>query len=283
MIAAHLVLVGASILTNAQRAGIVEGSLPDLEAGLKGGRVDEGELTGRLVEFVSGDPKGASAELSTLLDLLEEWYERGLQQWVYLLFSDTRIGRVCAETLRNYLMNVSGERYGGRVAVEMVRVEGLGDPERFEDGLARLFSTITEIIRARKGEGDRVFVHATGGFKPETAMAILAANSPGTGAPVFYVHEHFKRVVRIPAMPVRFRKWGKLTELIGSLVDIGPAARDALEGRYGKDAVRQAVRLGWAEEKEERVYPTETAKVLWRQTEEVWRQKKQESKKPDAS
>ncbi len=50
-----------------------------------------------------------------------------------------------------------------------------------------------------------MFVHATGG-RPETAIAILAANSPGMGAPVFYVHERFRKVIRIPAVTVRFRR-----------------------------------------------------------------------------
>ncbi len=267
---AHVVLVGASIVTNAQRAGLLRESLTELEENLLCGGADLEELAGVLLDFVAGNPKDASAELNTFLDLLSEEYGKGRQQWVYLLFSDTKIGELCSTVLKGYLVRLSAEKYGGRISVEALKVNGLGHPEGFTNGLATLFKTITSIIRQHKREGDSVFVHATGGFKPETAIAILAANSPGTGAPVFYVHEHFRRVIRIPAMPIRFRKWEQLTDLIGQLVVVGSAAREALEKKYGKKTVDHAIRLGWAEEKEGEVRPTETGKVLWKQTEGVW-------------
>lgn len=41
---AHVVLIGASIVTNAQRAGLLQVSLPDLERNLSCGEVDLDEL-----------------------------------------------------------------------------------------------------------------------------------------------------------------------------------------------------------------------------------------------
>ncbi|MEM2713368.1 MAG: putative CRISPR-associated protein [Candidatus Jordarchaeales archaeon] len=267
---AHVVLVGASIITNAQRAGVVGGTLPELERMLADGRMDKAELVGRLASFVLTNPKDASAELNTFLDLVADGYEAGMQQWIYLLFSDTMIGEVCAEVLKSCLEEILVKEYGGRGAVSAVKVPGLGKPDTFCDGLANLFSAITGLIRRHRREGDRVYVHATGGFKPEAAIAVLAANSPGTGAPVFYVHEHFRKVIRIPAMPIKFRRWEELTSLIGNLAVVGSVAKKALESRYGKRTVEHVIRLGWAEEKEGEVYPTEVGKVLWNCTEKVW-------------
>ncbi|MEM1659264.1 MAG: putative CRISPR-associated protein [Candidatus Jordarchaeales archaeon] len=271
---AHVVLVGASIVTNAQRVGVISAALPEVEKMLADGRLSKEELVDKLVDFVLKNPRDASAELNTIFDLLVEGYESKMQQWVYLLFSDTMIGEVCSEVLKLCLEKLSSEEYGGRVSVKTAKVLGLGKPDTFNDGLANLFNMITNIIRYHKEEGDRVYVHATGGFKPEAAIAILAANSPGTGAPVFYVHEHFRKVIRIPAMPVKFRKWENLTSLIGGLVTVGSTARTALERQYGKKTVDHAIRLGWAEEKEGEVYPTEMGKVLWKSVEDFWGSKK---------
>ncbi|MEM4447733.1 MAG: putative CRISPR-associated protein [Candidatus Jordarchaeales archaeon] len=271
---AHVVLVGASIVTNAQRVGVISAALPEVEKMLADGRLSKEELVDKLVDFVLKNPRDASAELNTIFDLLVEGYESKMQQWVYLLFSDTMIGEVCSEVLKLCLEKLSSEEYGGRVSVKTAKVLGLGKPDTFNDGLANLFSMITNIIRYHKEEGDRVYVHATGGFKPEAAIAILAANSPGTGAPVFYVHEHFRKVIRIPAMPVKFRRWENLTSLIGGLVTVGSTARTALERQYGKKIVDHAIRLGWAEEKEGEVYPTEMGKVLWKSVEDFWGSKK---------
>ncbi|MEM4949630.1 MAG: putative CRISPR-associated protein [Candidatus Jordarchaeales archaeon] len=271
---AHVVLVGASIVTNAQRVGVISAALPEVEKMLADGRLSKEELVDKLVDFVLKNPRDASAELNTIFDLLVEGYESKMQQWVYLLFSDTMIGEVCSEVLKLCLEKLSSEEYGGRVSVKTAKVLGLGKPDTFNDGLANLFNMITNIIRYHKEEGDRVYVHATGGFKPEAAIAILAANSPGTGAPVFYVHEHFRKVIRIPAMPVKFRRWENLTSLIGGLVTVGSTARTALERQYGKKTVDHAIRLGWAEEKEGEVYPTEMGKVLWKSVEDFWGSKK---------
>lgn len=271
---AHVVLVGASIVTNAQRVGVISAALPEVEKMLADGRLSKEEFVDKLVGFVLKNPRDASAELNTIFDLLVEGYESKMQQWVYLLFSDTMIGEVCSEVLKLCLEKLSSEEYGGRVSVKTAKVLGLGRPDTFNDGLANLFNMITNIIRYHKKEGDRVYVHATGGFKPEAAIAILAANSPGTGAPVFYVHEHFRKVIRIPAMPVKFRRWENLTSLIGGLVTVGSTARSALERQYGKKTVDHAIRLGWAEEKEGEVYPTEMGKVLWKSVEDFWGSKK---------
>lgn len=262
---AHIILVGASIALNARREGIISLDLPELEVALREGAESREGLLPQLLDFVSRDPKSASAELNTCLDLMFEGYWRGRQQWVYLLSSDTEVGRLCASVLQEYLRSLSSKEFNQRMMVyKPIEVEQLGSPDKFGDGLGNLFRIVVGYIRSHKRMGDVVFVHATGGFKPETAIAILAANSPGAGAPVFYVHEHFRKVVRIPAMPVKFRRWERFARLMDNLLAFGPASRLALEESFGREATNEAIRLGWADEKEGYVHLTEMGKLLWK-------------------
>lgn len=262
---AHIILVGASIVQNAYRNGIIERGIPGLEEILKEGLKEKERLLNKLISFVSRDPKGASAEINTCLDLLLDGYERRKQQWVYLLSSDTEVGRLCARVLREYFTSLSRERLNGQMAVyDPIEVDGLGDPERFGDGLANLYSIIINHIKYHKRLGNIVFIHATGGFKPETAIALLAANSPRGGAPVFYIHEHFQRVIRIPAIPVKFRGRKGFEGLMSALVSMGKTRKQPLKESFGEDTVEEAIRLGWIDEEREYLRPTKMGKLLWK-------------------
>jgi len=143
-------------------------------------------------------------------------------------------------------------------------IPSLGDPNRFNDGLANLFERIVEIISYHKGQGDSVFVHATGGFKPEAAIAVLAANMPATGAPVFYMHEHFNQLIRIPAMSITFRRWRMFPELLDHLMEVERMSREACIKTYGRRIVNEGIRLGWIEEEDGFLKLTAFGKLLWR-------------------
>ena len=258
-------MVGASIVVNAYKEGVIGLGLLQLETALAKGEEDREHLLSQLLGFVSKDPEKASAELNTCLGLMRDGYQRGKQQWAYLLSSDTEVGRLCGLVLRDYLEAFSRGELGGRMGIhEPIEVRHLGEQDKFGDGLGNLFKTIVDLIKQHKRRGDVTFIHATGGFKPETAIAMLAANSPEAGAPVFYVHEHFRKVIRIPAMPVRLRKWKEFSGLMSTLLGMGASGRRALEGKFGRGAVDEAIRLGWADEERGYLRPTEMGKFLWR-------------------
>jgi len=262
---AHVILVGASIVANALRDGLIELSLPRLEEELSKNDVLRAEFSRILLEYVERDCRRASAELNTCIDLIMRGHAGGRQQWCYLLSSDTNIGRLCNDVLAAYLRRLSSERLDGRLAVlDPIIIPSLGDPNRFNDGLANLFERIVEIISYHKGQGDSVFVHATGGFKPEAAIAVLAANMPATGAPVFYMHEHFNQLIRIPAMPITFRRWRMFPELLDHLMEVERMSREACIKTYGRRIVNEGIRLGWIEEEDGFLKLTAFGKLLWR-------------------
>lgn len=261
---AHILLVGASIVTNAIREEIITANLRDLEEELGKDPILLDNLVEKLSIFVEQDCKKASAELNTCIDLLIEGYRNDKQQWCYLLSSETNIGRLCSEVLSRYLRKFSSSRLDGRLAVlDPIFVPHLGKPERFNDGLANLFEKIVEIISYHKRVGDVAFVHATGGYKPETAIAILAANSPGAGAPTFYIHEHLNQLIRIPALPIAFRRWKKFSDMMSTLLKVEKTSKEKYTRMYGRRVVEEAVRLGWIVEEDGFIRLTSFGKLLW--------------------
>lgn len=265
----HLVTVGASIAQNALKKGIPilkESGISDLrrlEEELSEGAIDFEKFLGELLRLLLKDPRSMSAELNTSLDLLRSGFELRKSQLVYLFHTDTWVGRVCGEALYRFFEEVSKRDFNGLIVCQKpIEVKGLGSHEHFREGLANLLEAIAERISRHKKIGDAVFVHATGGFKPESAIALLAANLPGLGAPVFYIHEHFGEVVRIPAIPLSPRLRKAFEELMNRVLQI-PRIRRQLDEEYGRDLVEEAIRLGWLDQQEDYVVATAMGKLLW--------------------
>ena len=267
----HLITVGASIAQNALRMGVGSlgeldvGDLGGLEEALGSGVLSLEELAEELFKVVLESPKAMSAELNTCLDVLREGFELRRVQLIYLFHTDTWIGRLCGGVLYRFFEEVSVRDFDGLVACqEPVEVEGLGDSRRFREGLANLLGLIAEYIASFKKMGDRVLIHATGGFKPESAMALLAANLPGLGAPVLYIHEYFREVVRIPAIPLSPRLERVFGGLMDRVLQVDRAYRGQLEREFGGDLVDEAIKLGWLIEDGEYIKPSRMGVLIWR-------------------
>jgi putative CRISPR-associated protein (TIGR02619 family) len=240
----HIVTVGVSTLQNARR-----------ELGREPSEED-------LLSLVQKDPRKASAELNTLLPIIEE--KSVDQHRVYLLHSDTAEGRFCASVLKQFLSGL-----GLRLHVESVEIKDLGNSETFTKGLANLLEQVVRLIRNHYAEGDRVFIHASGGFKPETAMAILAANLPGSGAPVFYVHESFRKVIRLPALPIWPRRRERFIRFMEHMCRVREVPSPQLERMFMKETVEEAKRLGWVEQDGDRIRLTPMGLLLWERFEKL--------------
>ncbi|MBI4864960.1 MAG: putative CRISPR-associated protein [Candidatus Riflebacteria bacterium] len=148
------------------------------------------------------NPVKASAELNTLHRIREEG-DLGSGDRVTLVHTETDDGHFCAVALFEHLETV-GRAHGIR-EVRLRAVDGLThDPMDFgRHGLRSLARVLFDLVR-----DDRIrsrptcataFV-ATGGFKPESAYCALVGAL--TRSTVYYVHERFARLVRIPPLPV---------------------------------------------------------------------------------
>lgn len=204
----HIVLVGTSVLRNALRrleAGSVGGCVaPEecrevLAACADPSRLDRGrcrEGIGACMEFlrcmVEQDPAGMSAELNAMDWVLGSGCS-GVSG-VVLLASDTPEGEAAARVLDEYL---STRGCPSRVRV----VRGLGSDAGFWPGLVELARVVAEEARGAYAMGHFIYLNATGGFKPESGFAVLAATAV---APVsaYYKHEAMKETVLLPMIPV---------------------------------------------------------------------------------
>jgi len=193
----HLATVGASLISNASRnwesvKPILDGlTIDGIERKLGSGEINRNHLHKELVEFLRKEGERASAEIASMSKFLKN----GDIDFIYLMYTDTNVGDVCSRALETYLR-------GERVGVQRIPVEGYANEETFtREGLGNLARNVWEIINRHKS--DRVYVCATGGFKPETSIITLIANIKGI--PVYYRHETFRAHVAIPGLPITWR------------------------------------------------------------------------------
>ena len=225
----HLVLVGTSLLRNAYRVlsrgepGGCEAPSGCLEllqvCGGDPRARDEAECCRRLSGgeardcvaavacLLDRDPYGMSAELNAMDWVLRRGCE-GVDR-VVLYASDTPEGRLAAEMLAAWLRPACR---GAEVEAKTVR--GLGR-QPFWGGLVELAVTLARDAREAYLGDKLVYINATGGFKPESAAALLAAQAVAPVHP-YYKHEAMRETVVLPYIPLALDR-GRLRALRGKL------------------------------------------------------------------
>ena len=199
----HLFTVGVSILQNFGRSELgkeLRGSdgwyrlppdSPEQQKFMSWARRGE-RVFDAVLKFVDEDPRKASAELNAFYKF--ESLRGVAEREVALLATDTGTGLFCARVIEVHL-----ESRGYRVREPIVvRAFGLGY-DFFEEALASLMDTIAKTVS--RG-GYKVYLNATGGFKPETTFAVIAALLHGVRG-IYYIHESFQDVVILPAPPLQ--------------------------------------------------------------------------------
>ena len=134
----------------------------------------------------------ASAETNTLQAI-------GVQDSDHLLFlhSDTPEGRFCSERLQHFYANVVKCR---DVSGRSLTALGYAHASFSQKGLKVLVQeAIKAVNQARKQALDPVFC-ATGGFKVEIAFLNLLGAL--LEVEVYYIHEQFREIVRLPRLPL---------------------------------------------------------------------------------
>ena len=202
---ALVVSVGTSLLTNfRQQAG-----------------TDQTPAAATLVAYLDEMGTGlASAESNSLEQLALLDGDRLI--WLH---SDTSEGRLCAEALQaRYL------RDGWRG--ELRQIGGLGYHERSfaERGLASLVAATFQAIDSARRRGEVVEICATGGFKAEIAYLNLVGAL--SGVPVHYIHDRFRELVTLPALPLRWNSdWVAAHASFFAWIDEEPRDSASVDGR----------------------------------------------------
>ena len=155
-----------------------------------------------LLDYIKANSSRASAELTTLELFLSYSNLSYNDVRIYLYRSDTSVGLLITNVLEHYLQ-------GKGSIVETIEVKGFGTAKTLDEFQEGMVDLMTKIIRITKGikannSRDKVYVLASGGFKPETTAAVIAALLAEVDG-IYYVYEYNRELVRIPAIPLAIR------------------------------------------------------------------------------
>jgi putative CRISPR-associated protein (TIGR02619 family) len=157
------------------------------------------EVFQALLDYIKADSIKASAELNTLELFLRQHNLLYNDVKIYLYRSDTSVGLLIANVLEHYLQEKGS-------IVSTIEVKGFGTAKtlaEFQEGMVDLMTKIIRVtkgIKANNSKG-KVYVLASGGFKPETTAAVIAALLAQADG-IYYVYEHNRELVEIPAIPL---------------------------------------------------------------------------------
>ena len=172
------------------------------------------------------DPVQASAETNTLQAI-------GVQDLDRLLFlhSDTPEGRFCSERLQRFYADVMKCR---DVAGRSLTALGYAHASFSQKGLKVLVQeAIKAVNQAREQALDPVFC-ATGGFKAEIAFLNLLGAL--LEVEVYYIHEQFREIVRLPRLPLKWNtEWVLSRQDFFEWIDEEPRPSAEVENRLKAD------------------------------------------------
>jgi len=177
----HIITVGTSILRN------LENLYKECQ------EKQDKKCIDTLTEKVLVEPYTLSAELNAL----KEDLEKNQVTKTFLITSDTQEGLVTS----NIIKNVLEKKWS--IDSEIIKIKHLG--LIFEEGVKNLLEEIGKIIHEAKKKNCKTHINLTGGFKPESAMAYLAACLLNADT-VYYIHETMRTKSILPTIPIQFRK-----------------------------------------------------------------------------
>ena len=176
--------------------------------------------------LAESDPVKASAETNTLesIDVREADHVR-------FLHSDTPEGCYCSERLQRFYADVAGCR---EVDGRSLTALGYSHASFSQKGLKILVDEAIQAVRhARKKSLESVFC-ATGGFKAE--IAFLNLMGALLEVEVYYIHEQFREIVRLPRLPLAWdADWVLQRESFFEWIDEEPRGSLEVENRLKAD------------------------------------------------
>ena len=207
-----------------------------------------------LYDYLSRDPKRASAELNAFLRYTDKaGHSPPGEVGVLLYTTDTGVSWLVGRVLREYLVSK------GYVVGEPLRIRGLGRSVNvFEEGLVNLVDeVVSRIIDARR-KGTLVYINATPGYKAETTFLVIAGLLAGAVS-IYYIHEAFGEPVNLPTLPLSIRR--EVAELLRKIDGSEKYLVEEVLGDYNY-SVRVLRDMGLVEEVEGKVRVREWAKKI---------------------
>jgi len=255
MVNSHLVICGTSIIDNYSRttSSDEDKRICEDDRELRERSSPANQFFIKVYDYLKRDPWKASAELNAM----KRYLEKGLVDEVYLYYTDTGRGKFCATILEKYLRDVYTPR-----RIESYKVEGFGIKEFFEDGLVNLLDKLMSKIQNLITAGHKIYLNATGGFKPENAITVIVASLLNINE-IYYIHERFIEPIKLPILPITINP--KYTKLLKELYEDhklhGFTPKTRIEKNYGSEMVDEL--------KERNLVKEENGKIILRKWTEI--------------
>lgn len=220
----HIISVGASIITNYNREkDNIKLPFIDDDAKFENILTDKNKFN-KILKFVIKDPFKASAELNALKSFIKS---KEIDE-VHLVVTDTFVGKITSEIIKAVLKENSisvSEKIIPGYYKDKEKDESEAE-SKFIEGLSNLRDSLLNFIKEKKKNPEnKIFINATGGFKPEILILMLVGSL--TNSRVYYIHEFFKRIIFLPPVFLPFIN-NEISEALSEIASI-PSRRISTE------------------------------------------------------
>lgn len=253
----HIISTGLSLLTNAQKEGILPEKKISDEEYWQGVLSNVAEIQ-KIVDFLKSNPQKNSAEMNTFLRVAQGKPVSDIE--VYLFGTNTASNEICRRAIESFLKElgytiytpyeISGYFWEAKYFDTSYAID------KFKLGISELVDKLIFIAKKKKKEGYRVFFNPTGGLKAHVIATSLAGIL--TDCEIYYMNEEFQEVVFLPKL--FYIPKGRELELLKKLADkkvVTDKEYEDLHAEYSQEIERLEIyRLI------ER-FPDEFRKALW--------------------
>jgi putative CRISPR-associated protein (TIGR02619 family) len=250
----HIITVGASLASNYEKDKTGQ-HIPEAQIEEKLRKMPQAEksqYTKELLKYIQNKKEeNKLTETSAELNAINQHFNE--ISIAYLIHTDTNVGRCCAQAIQQCL-----EQNKIQVA-EPIEIKGLHSPETFQKGLANLIQEMARVLSNHQN----VRICATGGFKPETAIATLLGFM--AKAPVYYIHESFRQHIHLPAIPIDWKyPLKEYQKAIKTLLTAGEKGinKQQFIQQFGAETYRELKQNWLVEEKENQCKATEISRAI---------------------
>jgi putative CRISPR-associated protein (TIGR02619 family) len=228
----HIISVGVSILTNAQRAKIINPNIKISDNDEWQRILENPNEIQKIVDFIKSNPKKNSAELNTFLRVVQDKEPKNIE--VYLFGTNTYSNELCRVALEKFLKEngytiyipkeFSGYFWEAQNYDEKFAID------EFKKGISSLLDKLIYLANRKKKEGYKVYFNSTGGFKAHVIASALAGFL--TNSEVYYMNEEFNDVVFLPNL--FYLPKGREIELLNILKNKEPISEQEFKNLYNK-------------------------------------------------
>ncbi|MCX7988443.1 MAG: putative CRISPR-associated protein [Thermodesulfovibrio sp.] len=195
----HIISTGNSIISNAQKNGIIDPARKISDETFWLEIINNKKIINDLLDNLRNSPFKWSAELNTFLRVVQEKNPENIE--VYLFGTKTSSNELCRRLIEVFLKE-RGYKIYVPYEVSGYFLEACFDEkialDEFKKGISELIDRLIYIARIKKREGYKVYFNPTGGLKAHVITTAFVAFV--TECDIYYMNEEFNQVVFFPKL-----------------------------------------------------------------------------------